>query len=103
MKGLNAIQPPCKKRPPGRIKANIRGFYPAGHFLLLCRMLRSQATYRVAPHGIGGAATHHRRRIVVGITIVVAISESGRRTRILENALIYSFVPSLLFSVFARQ
>jgi hypothetical protein len=67
----------------------------------------SRATYRVAPHGIGGAATHLRRRIVVGITIVVAITESGRRTRILENALIYPFVypfvPSLLFSVFARQ
>jgi hypothetical protein len=82
MKGPNAIQPPCKKRPPGRIKANIRGANPAGHFLLLCRTPRPQAAYRAVPHGIGGAATHTTSGIVVSITIVVGITEIGRRTGI---------------------
>jgi hypothetical protein len=82
MKAPNAVRHPCKKRPPGHIKANIRGTNPTGRYLLLCRVQRSQATYRVAPHGIGGAATHSRRIVVVGITIVVDITEIGRRTGI---------------------
>jgi len=62
----------------------LRGL-PAGHFLLLCRVLRLQATYRVAPHGIGGAATHTTRVVVVGITIVVRITEIGSRTSIFQK------------------
>jgi hypothetical protein len=42
----------------------------------------SRAAYRVASHGIGGAAAHSRCIVVVGITVVVDITEIGRGTGI---------------------
>jgi len=82
MKPPNAIWRPCKKRPPGRIKANIRRLYGRQDIFSFCvgHIGRKQPTRSVS-HGIGGAAQHGTRIVVVvAITIVVDINEIGRRT-----------------------
>jgi len=97
MKAPNAVRHPCKKRTPEHIKANIYGPKPEGRYLLLCWVHRLQAIYRVAPHGIGGAAQRGTRVVVVvAITIVVDINEIGRRTGYQISPFILSFYPPFL-------
>jgi len=78
MKAPNAVRHSCKKRPPEHIKANIRG---QAHRTISPSVLDTSVkkTYRVVSHGIGGAATHRTRVVIVAVAIVVDITEVGRR------------------------